>query len=159
MRRFPTAALAASLILALAACGTAENPAATPAAKPGADAATSSPSAPSKTKAPVTLSPEVLASARAAAGLPPKPTAEARQAYLAALNAIDPRIIKPNKEDQAVSRGANQCRSIKDSKDEAKLAQTALERFTVVSRLPEIATPETGRKINEAVHAHLCPDF
>ncbi|MET9540771.1 hypothetical protein ABZY16_25185 [Streptomyces sp. NPDC006553] len=33
-----------------------------------------------------------MASARAAAGLPPEPNAKARQAYLDALNAIDPHI-------------------------------------------------------------------
>ncbi|WP_030322855.1 MULTISPECIES: hypothetical protein [Streptomyces] len=156
MRSLTTAALAATLLLGLTACGTADNPPSTPSDKGGVEASTAPPSA----KAPArTVSPEDLAKAREAAGLPPEPTAKARQAYLGALNAIDPRIIKPGKEDQAVSRGSNQCRSIKDSKDDAKLAQTALERFTVDTRLPEIATPETGRKINEAVHTHLCPNF
>ncbi|MFB6634869.1 hypothetical protein ACFCWY_33745 [Streptomyces sp. NPDC056362] len=152
---------AAAITFTLTACGTTDNLPATPAAKPGAEAATESPSAsvPGKTEATATLSPEAMASARAAAGLPPEPTAKARQAYLDALNAIDPRIIKPGKEDQAVSRGSNQCRTIKDSKDEAKNAQSALERFTVDTRLPEIATPETGKKINKAVHTYLCPDF
>lgn len=45
MRRLATAALAASLLLAVTACGTADNPPATPAAKPGAEASTASPSA------------------------------------------------------------------------------------------------------------------
>ncbi|TXS50157.1 hypothetical protein EAO77_28010 [Streptomyces sp. t39] len=97
---------------------------------------------------------------REAAGLPPSPKPGARADYLAALNAIDVRIIKPNKEDQAVSRGLNQCGSIKrHPDDEAKLAELALDRFTVSTRLPEIATPDTGRRINTAVHEHLCPDF
>ncbi|MEU3426607.1 hypothetical protein [Streptomyces gardneri] len=43
MRRLTTAALTAGLLLALTACGTADNPPATPASKPGAEAATSSP--------------------------------------------------------------------------------------------------------------------
>ncbi|WKV74738.1 hypothetical protein AW27_026395 [Streptomyces sp. PCS3-D2] len=97
--------------------------------------------------------------ARAAAGLPPEPDAATRKAYLDALNAIDPRIIKPGKDDQAVSRGINQCSSIKTTKDQAKLATLALGRFTVDTRLPEIATPANGQKINDVVHTHLCPTF
>lgn len=109
---------------------------------------------------PPSLSAEDKAKAREAAGLPPEPPAEARKAFLDALNAIDPRIIKPGKDDQAVSRGLNQCSSIKSSPDDkTKLAQQALERFTVTTRLPEIATPDTGQKIVDAVHKHLCPDF
>ncbi|MFF3690710.1 hypothetical protein [Streptomyces sp. NPDC002187] len=98
--------------------------------------------------------------AREAAGLPPEPEPAARQAFLDGLNAIDPRIIKPGKEDQAVSRGLNQCMFIKSyAKDRDKLVQSTLERFTVTTRLPEIATPETGGKILDAVHKHICPDF
>ncbi|WP_327162091.1 hypothetical protein [Streptomyces zaomyceticus] len=91
--------------------------------------------------------------------IPPKPEAAARQAYLDALNAIDPRIIKPSKEDQAVSRGLNQCSSIRTIDEPAKLSALALDRFTITSRLPDIATPETGDAIVKAVRAHLCPDF
>ncbi|WP_166028492.1 hypothetical protein [Streptomyces chilikensis] len=106
------------------------------------------------------ISAEDLAKAREAAGLPPEPDAKARGAYLDALNAIDARIIKPGKEDQAVSRGMNQCRTVKDSPDDTqKLAEAALDRFTVNSRLPEIAIPATGEKITAAVRKHLCPDF
>lgn len=156
MRTRPALTLTAALLLGLTACGTADNPPAVPSDKGGAEASTVRPSA----KAPArTVSPEDLAKAREAAGLPPEPTAKARQAYLDALNAIDPRIIKPGKEDQAVSRGSNQCRFIKDSKDEAELAQSALERFTVNTRLPDIATRQTGNAIITAVHTHLCPDF
>ncbi|MFB8080218.1 hypothetical protein [Streptomyces sp. NPDC056013] len=156
MRTRTATAIAATFLIGLTACGAADNPPAAPSDKGGAEASTAPPSA----KAPArTVSPEDLAKAREAAGLAPEPTAKVRQDYLDALNAIDPRIIKPGKEDQAVSRGSNQCRSIKDSKDEAKDAQTALERFTVDTRLPEIATPETGKKINKAVHTYLCPNF
>ncbi|MGW1278029.1 hypothetical protein ACWD4V_13895 [Streptomyces tsukubensis] len=100
-----------------------------------------------------------LEAAREAAGLPPKPDTKTAAAYLDALTAIDPRIIKPGKEDQAISRGINQCSSIKNVKDEAKLAQTALERFTIDTRLPDIANPTTGKAITKAVHKHLCPTF
>ncbi|MDV5148568.1 hypothetical protein R1T08_31480 [Streptomyces sp. SBC-4] len=101
-------------------------------------------------------SPEAKANARAAAGLPPEPTAKTRQAYLDALDAIGPRIIKPGRGDPAASRGIDQCNATKNSKGEDK---TALERFTVTTRLPVIATPETGRKIVKAVQTHLCPNF
>ncbi|THA31779.1 hypothetical protein E6R18_15715 [Streptomyces sp. A1277] len=97
--------------------------------------------------------------AREAAGLPPEPTAEARTAYLDALNAIDTRIIKPGKEDQAVSRGLNQCGSIKTTKDRAKLIKLTLSRFTIDTRLPEISNEATGGKVLDAVHKNLCPDF
>lgn len=96
-----------------------------------------------------------------AVGLPPKPDASAaRKAYLAALNAIDPRIAKPGKDDQTISRGLSQCASIKSlPNDEDKLSRLALDRFTITTRLPDIATPQTGAKITAAVHKHLCPNF
>lgn len=98
--------------------------------------------------------------AREAAGLPTEPSPAARQAYLDALDAIDPRIIKPGKADQAVSRGINQCGSVKSfPDDEEKLAELALERFTITTRLPEIATMDTGKKVVAAVREHICPDF
>ncbi|MEV2201000.1 hypothetical protein AB0E11_13515 [Streptomyces fradiae] len=140
--RTTTAGIVAALALALTACsGSGSTP---------ADKGTSpEPS----------LSAQDWDKAREAAGIPPKPTAEVRKAYLDALTAIHPEIIKPGKEDQAVSRGLNQCRSIKGSDDKAKLAQQALERFTITTRLPEIATPDTGERLVDVVHKHLCPDF
>lgn len=142
MRTRTIAGILAALAITLTACSSEE---------PTVDDANSQPPS---------LSAEDKAKAREAAGLPPEPSAEARKAFLDALNAIDPRIIKPGKDDQAVSRGLNQCSSIKSSPDDkTKLAQQALERFTVTTRLPEIATPDTGQKIVDAVHKHLCPDF
>ena len=141
-----TAGLAAAALLTLTACSS-DSEEATTVDKPKASDTPS-------------LSAEDKAKAREAAGLPPEPTADARKAFLDALNAIDPRIIKPGKEDQAVSRGLNQCSSIKSSpNDREKLVQLTLSRFTIDTRLPEIATPETGGKILDAVHKHLCPDF
>ncbi|MEU5160642.1 hypothetical protein AB0G74_13675 [Streptomyces sp. NPDC020875] len=102
---------------------------------------------------------EDLAKAREAAGLPPKPDATVAAAYIAALNAIDPRIVKTGKEDQAISRGLNQCGSIKSAKDKSELPQQALDRFTIGTRLPDIATPATGTAILAAVHKNLCPTF
>lgn len=141
--RTTTAAALAVLALTLTACSSEEEP--TVANKPSSQAPT--------------VSDADKAKAREEAGLPPEPNAEARKAFLGALNAIDPRIIKPGKEDQAVSRGLNQCSVIKVSPDDkAKLAESALGRFTVDTRLPEISTQETGEKIVAAVRKHLCPD-
>ncbi|MCZ4611917.1 hypothetical protein O3S80_50860 [Streptomyces sp. Lzd4kr] len=115
-------------------------------------------------KTPATSAPELTdeqrASIDAAVGLPPEPDATTRKAYLDALNAIDPRIAKPGKDDQTVSRGRNQCSSIKSHPDDRdKLIELALDRFTISTRLPDISTPETGGKVLDAVHKHLCPDF
>ncbi|PWJ02403.1 hypothetical protein DKG34_38665 [Streptomyces sp. NWU49] len=138
--RITTVGVLAALALTLTACSSEEEP--------------------TVDNKPSSISAEDKAKAREAAGLPPEPDAAARKAFLDALNAIDSRIIKPGKEDQAVSRGLNQCSSIKSSPgDREKLAQLALERFTVTTRLPEIATQETGERILDAVHKHLCPDF
>lgn len=147
MRRISTAILATSAAVLLAACGTTPEP--DKAATPKTTAA----------QAP-TISPDAKASARAAAGLPPEPSADTRKAYLDALNAIDPRIVKPGKEDQAVSRGINQCSSIKSTPDDRdKLVKLALDRFTITTRLPDINTPDTGGKILDVVHKNLCPTF
>ncbi|WP_055693000.1 hypothetical protein [Streptomyces prasinopilosus] len=137
--RATTAGILAALALTLTACSSEEEP--------------------TVDNKPSNISAEDKAKAREAAGLPPEPDEAVRKAFLDALNAIDPRIIKPGKEDQAVSRGLNQCSSIKGSDDREKLAQQALGRFTIDTRLPELNTPETGQKIVDAVHKHLCPDF
>ncbi|MDN3021553.1 hypothetical protein [Streptomyces sp. S.PB5] len=115
---------------------------------------------PSATSSAPALTDEQRASIDAAAGLPPKPDAATRKAYLDALDAIDPRIAKDGKDDQTVDRGRNQCSSIKSNPDDKdKLSQLALDRFTITTRLPDIATPQTGAKVTDAVHKHLCPDF
>ncbi|WUS96820.1 hypothetical protein OHA46_09030 [Streptomyces sp. NBC_00708] len=75
---------------------------------------------------------------RNAAGLPPEPSATARYAHLEALNKIDPRISKPGKEEQTVSRGTDQCGSIKTVKDRAELIKLTLSRFTIDTRLPDL---------------------
>ncbi|MGI5443378.1 hypothetical protein ACQEV4_40390 [Streptomyces shenzhenensis] len=138
-----TAGLISALALTLAACSSEEEPTA-------ADKSSQAPS----------ISAEDKAKAREAAGLPAEPSAEARKAFLDALNAIDARIIKPGKDDQAVSRGLNQCSSVKSSPDDTEgLAKSALGRFTIDTRFPEISTQETGKKIVDAVRKHLCPDF
>ncbi|MFI8302892.1 hypothetical protein ACIF80_05480 [Streptomyces sp. NPDC085927] len=98
--------------------------------------------------------------AREAAGLPPEPSTTARYRFLEALDAIDRRISEPGTDELAMSRGLNQCRSIKAFPDDRdKLIRQTLERFAVPADLPDINTPETGGKILDAVHEYLCPDF
>ncbi|WLQ33592.1 hypothetical protein P8A18_09050 [Streptomyces castrisilvae] len=97
--------------------------------------------------------------ARKAAGLPEEPSAHDRYAFLEALDAIDPRISKADMDERSVSRGLNQCGSIRTTKDRAKLIELTLERFTIATRLPDINNADTGGKILDAVHKHLCPDF
>lgn len=72
---------------------------------------------------------------------------------------IDPRISKPGKDDQTVSRGLTQCGSIKTTTDRGRLIKLTLERFTIDTRLPDISNEATGGKILDVVHKHLCPDF
>jgi hypothetical protein len=142
MRRLTAVTLTAAAALGLAACGTAPEP--DPAAKPSATAAT--------------LSPDAKASARSAAGLPPEPDAATRTAYIAALNAIDSDVVH-GKDDKAVSRGLNQCTSIKSkSNDRPKLISLTNSRFTSPDH-PDGHGLAKAEKILDVVHKNLCPDF
>ncbi|MFE2017582.1 hypothetical protein ACFW9O_05930 [Streptomyces sp. NPDC059499] len=144
MRTRTAAALTAATLLAtLTACGSSDD----------------KPTAPASETASQADRDAARDAARKAAGLPPEPSATARYAYLEALDAIDPRISKPGKDDQTVSRGLNQCGSIKTTKDRTKLIEQALSRFTIDTRLPDINNAATGGKIVDAVHKNLCPDF
>ncbi|MFJ8863627.1 hypothetical protein ACIRD8_35070 [Streptomyces sp. NPDC102451] len=143
MRTTTTAALTAAVLLAtLTACGTSDQE----------DAMDAAPTQSALSKAD-------LDKAREAAGLPAEPDEATVAAFIDALNAIDPRIVKPGKDDQAVSRGLNQCSSIKTTKDRATLIEQTLSRFTIDTRLPDISNTDTGGKVLDAVHKHLCPDF
>lgn len=137
MRTKLAAAALTAALLPLSACSSDDDKATAPTATPSVD----------------------MASINAAAGLPPKPDATTAAAYISDLNAIDPRIVKPGKNDQAVSRGINQCGSIKTTKDRAKLIELTLDRFTITTRLPEISNPDTGGKVLDVVHKRLCPTF
>jgi hypothetical protein len=97
-----------------------------------------------------------VASAEAEIGIPPKPDAAGADAYIAALTAIDPDIVH-GKPDKAVSRGRNQCSSIKDSpNDQAKLVRLTNTRFTSPDHPDGFGEAKAGR-ILEAVRTHLCP--
>ncbi|MER5987065.1 hypothetical protein [Streptomyces sp. NPDC001787] len=137
-----TALVAASLLAALTACGGGNDE------KPAGKGSASAPSEAERE------------AAREAAGLPPEPSATARYAFLEALDDIDERISKPGTDERTVDRGLNQCGSIKSFPDDRdKLVELTLDRFTIPTRLPDINNADTGGKILDAVHHHLCPDF
>ncbi|MFF2014016.1 hypothetical protein ACFVWY_33825 [Streptomyces sp. NPDC058195] len=120
--------IAAATLLALSACSTEED-----AAKP----------APKETTAD-------YAAAEKAAGIPPAPTGDARDAYLDAIAAVDPQIIAD--EEKAIDAGRNQCASLKGGGK--KLDWAAAQRFGNDARP---LTDEQGKALNAALRATLCP--
>lgn len=87
-------------------------------------------------------------------GLPPLPSASARAAYLAALNAVDTTIVG-GKEDRSVDRGRNQCSSISQTpNDRTKLVGLVQQRFSP----PQLTAVQAG-KVLDAVHTNLCPTY
>lgn len=91
-------------------------------------------------------------------GIPPTPSAEARKAYLAELNSIDPDIVH-GKEQTAVDRGRNQCSSIKAfPNDEKKWLELTKQRFTSPTH-PDGFGVVKSSKILVAVRKYLCPNY
>ncbi|MFI5762489.1 hypothetical protein [Streptomyces sp. NPDC051563] len=140
-------ALTGAGILALAGCGsdsetpapampsTSTVPSADPSGRPGAD-----PTA-----------------ARPDSGLPPSPAPAQRAAYLAALNAIDPEIVN-GQDDKAVSRGLDQCQSMKGEKDPTKRVAGANQRF-IGPNHPNGFGPVKSTLIVAATQTNLCPAY
>lgn len=85
------------------------------------------------------------------------PDASTRTAYLAALNAIDQDIVH-GKDDKAVDRGLNQCTSIKQKYERAKLISLTNSRFTSPNH-PDGHGLAKAEKILNVVHRNLCPSF
>lgn len=99
-----------------------------------------------------------IASAEAAAGIPPLPDAAAQNAYIYALEQVDPEIVR-NKPEATVSRGRDQCSSIKQyPRDRAKLIELTQVRFTAPGH-PRGFGPEVSAQILDIVHQHLCPTY
>ncbi|MET9608255.1 DUF732 domain-containing protein [Streptomyces sp. NPDC006512] len=139
--------LAAAGLLALTGCS---------------EAVTSEPKPDDKVAAPPSASqsstaPEALSSAAAAAGIPPSPAPEQRAIYLAALNKIDPEIVN-GKDDKAISRGLNQCQSMKDEKDPTKRVESTNRRF-ISPNHPDGFGPTKAAFILAAVQTNLCPTY
>ncbi|MCX4782298.1 hypothetical protein [Streptomyces sp. NBC_01264] len=140
-------ALSAAGILALTGCGSDSG-------APNAD----KPSASTVPSAAPSSSPSADPSAaRPDSGLPPSPAPAQRAAYLAALNAIDPEIVN-GKDDKAVSRGLDQCQSMKGEKDPAERVSGANQRF-IGPNHPNGFGPVKSGLIVAAVQTNLCPTY
>ncbi|MFI9624535.1 hypothetical protein [Streptomyces sp. NPDC052042] len=85
-----------------------------------------------------------------AAGIPPAPTGADRDAYLAAIKAIDPRIVED--EGKAIDAGRNQCASLR--RGSKKPDRAAAQRFGNDARP---LTDEQGKALNEALRKTICP--
>jgi hypothetical protein len=106
---------------------------------------------------PSKLTPEQNASIDAANGIPPEPKPAARAAYIADLDAIHKDIVH-GKPDKAIDRGRNQCSSIKQGQDRAKLIETTNFRFSSPDH-PNGHGTDIAEQILDVVHKRLCPDF
>lgn len=90
-------------------------------------------------------------------GIVPAPDESTAAAYVAALNAISPEIVDGNPA-KAVSRGRNQCDSIRNFPDDReRLIDYVRIRFNS-DRHPDGFDRETSGKILDVVRAHLCPN-
>ncbi|MET7368742.1 hypothetical protein ABZS61_23400 [Streptomyces sp. NPDC005566] len=145
MRTTTAAALSAIALLAtLTACGGSTDDTAE---KPSPEKRTAS-----------EITPEQRAAARKAAGLPDDPNPAQRQVYLEGLNAIDKDIVH-GKDDKAVSRGINQCGTVKSSPDDyVKLVASTNSRFTSPDH-PDGHGTITAERILKVVRENICPTF
>lgn len=89
---------------------------------------------------------------------PPTPNAMNWAAFIVALKKIDPDIVH-GKEEKAVDRGRNQCRSIKDDPDDqARLIDLTNRRFTSPDH-PDGFGQAKAAQILEAVRQYICPTY
>jgi len=92
----------------------------------------------------------------AADGPVAKPDAATSAAYIADLQAIDPAIVA-GKTDRAISRGRDQCSSVKEwPDDQAKLVDLAEQRFTTTAGPIGV---DKAEKVLAAVRKHICPQY
>ncbi|MFE7094654.1 hypothetical protein [Streptomyces erythrochromogenes] len=142
MRTHQTATLLAAVaLLALVGCSSSE-PEAGAGPTPAATVPTATPTGPGATEAP---------------GIPPAPTGDKRVIYLATLTGIDPEIVD-GKEDQAISRGRDQCTAMKDEKDPAKRIAQVEQRFIGPDH-PNGFGPTKSALILATVQANICPTY
>ncbi|WP_414944855.1 hypothetical protein [Amycolatopsis sp. cmx-11-32] len=93
-----------------------------------------------------------------APGVVPRPDADTTAAYIRELDAIDPDIAH-GKPDKAVSRGRDQCSSVKDDPDDqARLVTLTNQRFTSPNH-PKGHGTAVAEKILRVVRTHICPDY
>ncbi|HEX5541723.1 MAG TPA: hypothetical protein VFX60_09190 [Micromonospora sp.] len=94
----------------------------------------------------------------AAARAVPTPDPATRDAYLAALNAIDPEIVHGRPE-KAVNRGRDLCTTIQHHPDEQeRLVKETRERFTS-HRNPGGFGRQKAERILAAVRQYICPTY
>ncbi|MER7697025.1 hypothetical protein [Streptomyces sp. NPDC096095] len=136
------AALLAAALFALTACGTEPEPDA-PAAGPSA-------SAPAAEQTTEEADTGKSSDAEKSAGIPDAPTGADRAAYLAAIKAVDPRIVED--EEKAIDAGRNQCSHLAAPND--KSDWLAAQRFGNDARP---LTDAQGKALNAALRATLCP--
>lgn len=86
-----------------------------------------------------------MSSIDASVGIPPKPVGAARDAYLAAIKAVDPQLVADP--DKAISNGRNQCSTLNDGG--ANPNHAAAVRFDT--------TDTEGALLNAALRTTLCP--
>ncbi|GGZ08049.1 DUF732 domain-containing protein [Streptomyces avidinii] len=140
MRTHHTATLLAALaVLAVAGCSSSPKTDAKP---------TASATAPTSPAGP---------GAADTAGAPPGPTGDKRVIYLATLNGIDPEIVN-GKDDEAISRGRDQCTAMKDEKDPTKRVAQVEQRFTGPGH-PNGFGPTKSALILATVQANICPTY
>ncbi|MGW9210963.1 hypothetical protein ACWGR4_28740 [Embleya sp. NPDC055664] len=154
-----TAALAAALLLATGCSSDGDDDKAdkVKAAGPATVAPdTPKPGAPAAPAAPATTAGPGTAAAPGAAVAVPKPDPATQAKYVADLDAIDPAIVN-GKADRAVSRGRDQCTSIKQwPGDQTKLIGLTDQRFTTPNGPIGAAKAE---RVLAVVRKHICPDF
>ncbi|MGW0134841.1 hypothetical protein [Streptomyces sp. NPDC003299] len=142
MKRTAAALSAVAALAALSACSSSTD--AGSSSKPAATKSSPAPAA-SKAKPADDL------------GYPPEPDAATAAAFIKALNAIDPDIVH-GKDEKALDRGANTCRTIKDTPDRAKQIDQTNQRWSSPTH-PDGHGLATAAKILDAAHKHLCPTF
>lgn len=101
------------------------------------------------------LSPSEWASLETEAGIPPEPDATTADAYITALQAIDPDIVHGNP-DQALDRGRNVCQSIADGAEGEQLITSTNMRFTSPDH-PDGFGQAVAAQILEHTRTYLCP--
>ncbi|MGW6703538.1 hypothetical protein ACWGDE_01405 [Streptomyces sp. NPDC054956] len=144
MRRHHTAAaVLAAAAIALTGCTSLKSE-----PKPDAKPTPAAPTAPAPTGSSAAAEPS---------GLPPEPSPDKRTIYLATLNGIDPEIVN-GKEDKAVSRGRDQCASMKDEKDPTKRVESVNKRFIGPTH-PDGFGPTKSALILATVQANICPTY
>jgi len=91
------------------------------------------------------------------APFPPEPNAENWAAYIDGLNAIDPDIVH-GKEEKAIDRGRDQCKTVRDHPDDQDLLiEYTNKRFTSPTH-PEGHGSAESAQILQLVRKYICPE-